>query len=104
MNYRLLFFATLLFALSSCKQSSTSNQNKTTMADTVGNAAFNKMLEQYYDDHLKFFPLEATAIGDDRYDDQLYADFTESYRGKLKSFFQQYPCLPVATVKALCFA
>src|SRR5438045_720330 len=90
MNLRLLCFGAILLAASSCKQSSSTNQNETKMAVTVANASFNKMLDQYYEDRLKLFPLEATSIGDDRYDDKLYADFTESYHSKLKSFFQQY--------------
>src|ERR1043165_7374416 len=90
MNFRLLWCVALLMVASSCKQSSSSTQTKTETADTVTNAGFNKMLDQYYEDRLKLFPLEATAIGDERYDNKLYADFTESYHAELKSFFQQY--------------
>lgn len=86
----LLTVTVITLALSSCKNISSSSQNTKMNTDTATNVSFNKMLEQYYEDHLKFFPLEATAIGDDRYDDRLYADFTESYHAKLKAFFQQY--------------
>lgn len=36
------------------------------------------------------FPLEATANGDNRNNDKLYADFTDSYREKIKTFLEKY--------------
>lgn len=79
----------IALTFSSCKRTS-SGQNDKMNADTAANVSFNKMLDQYYEDRLKFFPLEATAIGDARYDDRLYADFTEGYRAKLKAYYRQY--------------
>lgn len=35
------------------------------------NAALHQLFEDYYEDRLKLFPLEATAQGDPRYNDQL---------------------------------
>ncbi|MEP7317218.1 MAG: DUF885 domain-containing protein [Panacibacter sp.] len=48
------------------------------------------MLDQYYEETLQLFPLSATGVGDNRYNDLLYADFTESYRLKLKEFSDRY--------------
>lgn len=48
------------------------------------------MLDQYYEETLQLFPLSATGVGDNRYNDLLYADFTESYRIKLKEFSDRY--------------
>ncbi|PWT71178.1 MAG: DUF885 domain-containing protein [Bacteroidetes bacterium] len=48
------------------------------------------LLDNYFDDRMKFFPLEATQNGDHRYDDQLPVDFTDSYRAKLLAFFTSY--------------
>lgn len=48
-----------------------------------------KILDDYYEERLQFFPLEATAIADNRYNDQLPADISDSYREKLKAFYQK---------------
>jgi uncharacterized protein (DUF885 family) len=48
------------------------------------------LLEQYYNDRLQLLPLEATANGDPRYNNLLPADFTDSYRARLKDFFTRY--------------
>jgi len=44
----------------------------------------------YYEERLALFPLEATANGDNRYNDKLYADFTDSYRARLRAFYEKY--------------
>ncbi len=70
-----------LFA--SCKLSN-NNQNG---ADNKELAA---MLDKYYEERMQLFPVEATVNGDNRYNDKLYADFTDSYRKKLKDFYSNY--------------
>ena len=47
-------------------------------------------LENYYDERMELFPLEATYNGDPRYNHLLPADFTDSYRTRLKDFFIKY--------------
>ena len=54
------------------------------------NAAFDSLLHEYYEDRLKLYPLEATAIADERYNDQLPVDISDSYREKLKTFYSSY--------------
>jgi len=49
-----------------------------------------KLFEEYYQERMKLFPLEATQIGDSRYNDLLPAEFTDSYSEKLDSFFSNY--------------
>ncbi|TMI84418.1 MAG: DUF885 domain-containing protein [Bacteroidetes bacterium] len=44
----------------------------------------------YSEESLKFFPFNATSIGDNRYNDLLFEDFTDSYRNKLKEFYSRY--------------
>jgi len=46
--------------------------------------------DQYYEEYLKLFPVSATAIGDNRYNDQLPVTFTDSYNGKVKEFYTRY--------------
>ena len=50
----------------------------------------NQILDEYYEERLQYFPLEATQIADPRYNDKLPADISDSYREKLKSFFNKY--------------
>lgn len=51
---------------------------------------FSAMLENYYNERMQLFPLEATSNGDPRYNNLLPADFTDSYRAKVKAFFTGY--------------
>jgi uncharacterized protein (DUF885 family) len=48
------------------------------------------LFDQYYEEYLKLFPVTATAIGDNRYNDQLPVTFTDSYNSKLKEFYTRY--------------
>lgn len=82
----LLFFIisiVIIAAFAGCKLSS---ENQYHTANTELAALFDK----YYEERLQLFPLEATSVGDDRYNDKLYADFTDSYRKKLKDFYSRY--------------
>lgn len=55
---------------------------------------YNKQLDSlfnaYYDEQLKLAPALATINGDNRYNDLLPADFTDSYRKKYKDFLSHY--------------
>ena len=48
---------------------------------------FSQFLSDYYNGRMRLSPLEATLNGDSRYNDQLPADFADSYRDTLKSFY-----------------
>ncbi len=50
----------------------------------------NDLFERYYEERLKLFPLDATSIGDKRYNDLLPAAFTDSYRISLGDFYDRY--------------
>jgi uncharacterized protein (DUF885 family) len=65
------------------------NQTASTSAK-VSDAGLNKIFKEYYQERLALNPLEATSNGDNRYDDKLYADFTDSYREKLAAFYNKY--------------
>jgi uncharacterized protein (DUF885 family) len=80
MKYLLL---ALVITVTGCKLS---NTNPTKEKNTELAALF----ENYYEERLKLFPLEATAIGDVRYNNLLPIDFTDSYRDTLKAFFNKY--------------
>jgi uncharacterized protein (DUF885 family) len=75
--WSLIVVSTLAFT--ACKQPTGIPPNKELAA----------MLDQYYDDNLKFFPLQATVNGDNRYNDQLRVDFTNGFRDSLKIFYKK---------------
>ena len=75
----------IIAVMASCN--SNNNQAST---NKVANKDLATMLEKYYEERLQLFPLEATSNGDNRYNDKLYADFTDSYKAKLKAFYSNY--------------
>ncbi len=46
--------------------------------------------EKYYEERLSYYPMEATMFGNYKYNDKLYAQFTDSYKAKLKDFYARY--------------
>ncbi len=74
----------IIAVMASCN----SHQNATTTV--AANKDLATMLDKYYEERLQLFPLEATSNGDNRYNDKLYADFTDSYKAKLQAFFSNY--------------
>jgi uncharacterized protein (DUF885 family) len=48
------------------------------------------LFDRYYEDRLKLYPLEATQIGDTRYNDLLPVEFSAAYRDTLKGFYNKY--------------
>src|ERR1044072_7208536 len=71
--------AAVLFACNTKQESMKKDDNKE-LATLFAN---------YYEERLQLFPLDATSTGDNRYNDKMYADFTDSYRAKLKEFWQR---------------
>jgi uncharacterized protein (DUF885 family) len=77
----IILSAVLFFA--SCKLS---DQNQT----SADNTELSALLDKYYEERMELFPFEATFNGDNRFNDKWYVDFTDSYRGKLKAFYDRY--------------
>jgi len=80
---RLLYTLLPLLLLTACKLSN-NNQNK------ADNAELAALFQQYDNERMQLFPLESTTRGDSLYNDLLPADFTDSYRAKLKDFYNRY--------------
>ncbi len=75
------FFTSLAFALLlSCN----SNDQKQTPDN---NKELAKIMADYYNGRMELFPIEATWNGDTSHNDKFYADFTDSYRTKIKDFY-----------------
>jgi len=73
-----LLYLSLAFAFFACKKN---DQPSTELATIVGD---------YYEEQLKLNPGSATATGDNRYNDQLSIDFTDSHRALVKSVLEKY--------------
>ena len=80
---KIIFFAFALVSVSACKLSNT-NPGK------EDNKELATLFNNYYEQRLQLYPLEATAIGDTRYNNLLPVDFTDGYRDSLKKFYNQY--------------
>ncbi|MFZ6025339.1 MAG: DUF885 domain-containing protein [Bacteroidota bacterium] len=78
-----LFLGLGFFLLCSACQLSNSN---VTGEDNKELAVF---LNTYYEERLKFYPIEATINGDERYNDRLLIDFTDEHRLTLKNFYKE---------------
>ncbi|GEO09390.1 DUF885 domain-containing protein [Segetibacter aerophilus] len=77
----ILVFA--IITVTACKLSNTNPGNE-------GNKELSTLLNNYYEERLKLYPLEATGIGDARYNNLLPIEFTNSYRDTLKDFYNRY--------------
>ena len=81
-------------ALMSCSRSSAPDTQTGTAATTATPANDPKNLasvfDAYWEENAKLFPLDATAQGDNRYNDQLPNDQTAAFRQQLRQFYQKY--------------
>jgi uncharacterized protein (DUF885 family) len=75
-----IYLVLLLFSFAACQTKETKNEV----------ISLNKLLDNYYEERLQYFPMEATAIADNRYNDTLPVDISDSYREKLKGFYKKY--------------
>ncbi|WP_242917091.1 DUF885 domain-containing protein [Pontibacter liquoris] len=48
------------------------------------------LFRNYFEDRLKLFPLEATAIADNRYNDKLPNDISQAYKQQVRDFYRNY--------------
>ena len=48
------------------------------------------LFDRYYHERMKLLPIEATQNGDTLHNDQLYADFTDSYRAVMTDFYARH--------------
>ena len=49
-----------------------------------------RIVNEYYEERLRLYPLEATINGDGRYNDQLPVNFTDSYLDTVGAFYEKY--------------
>ena len=80
---KIFFIFAVVIGLTSCKLNSDNQQGEP-------NKELTALFDKYYEENLKLFPLSATFNGDNRYNDLLPVDFTDSYREKQIEFYTRY--------------
>jgi uncharacterized protein (DUF885 family) len=72
--------------------SCTNPQNKAAHSESENNESqeLKGLLHNYYEDRLKLFPIEATAIGDSRYNDLFPNSDSQAYLKELRQFYTNY--------------
>ena len=58
--------------------------------NSIDNKALNHLFDGYYEERLRLFPLEATFVGDNRYDDLLPNSAAASFRQAVHDFYSKY--------------
>ena len=59
-------------------------------SSTAESRKLNKLFEDYYEEHLRLFPLTATAIADSRYNDQLPNLIGNDHRARQRALYLKY--------------
>src|SRR5687767_13926922 len=78
--FRSIFIGVLITACTSEKEGKVTEMKK----------SFNDFLDAYYEERLTLYPMEATQIGDKRYNNLLPNDISEDFRSELNSFYSRY--------------
>lgn len=76
-----LFFVAFISLITSCGYNNPKNESPNNELKTLFNS--------YWEQRLKLYPLEATAIGDNRYNNLLPINISETYRDTLRAFYQK---------------
>lgn len=80
-----IYFAAFLVLLVGC-QSPVADQSKSSDL----NSTFSDMLADYHNERMALYPLEATAAGESKYNDQLPNFLSPEYRTLKRTFYQSY--------------
>jgi len=62
--------------------------NQEENSPTGRSAGLDSIFSNYWEGRMRLFPVEATATGDNRYNDQLPVTISEGYREKTRAFYQ----------------
>lgn len=57
---------------------------------SAGNVDADTLYAQYWEEHAQLFPLEATASGDNRYNDRMTITISESFRDSLRLWYNKF--------------
>src|SRR6266487_998719 len=65
-------------------------ETKISAQNATANNALHQLFDDYYEDRLKLFPLEATAAGDSRYNNILQNDGSQVFLKQVHDFYSKY--------------
>ncbi len=80
----MLAVCVLAISFQSCKQENTPGQTENE------NKELSTLLENYYQERLKLYPIDATFAGDERYNNILPNNLSDAYIAEAKAFYQKY--------------
>jgi uncharacterized protein (DUF885 family) len=86
MKKNIFALSLITILMTSCKM----DTNKTTKANNSMSAAFNTMLEEYYEEGLILNPLNATTAGDNRYNNSFPNTLSDAYIAQSKTYYNSY--------------
>lgn len=81
-------FAVILLLLLSALPTNQSAHAR--LATEMESKKLKEVLDGYFEERLRLFPLEATSVGDHRYDDQLADDISDAHRALQKALYTKY--------------
>ena len=81
---KLLFFFVVI-SIFACGQ-----KKATTTTQIADSQQIKQISENFYEDRSQLNPFEATAQGDERFNDQFPIEISETYRSKLRDFYKKY--------------
>jgi uncharacterized protein (DUF885 family) len=81
------FAAILLLLLSGLPTSQSAHELTATEMEST---KLKEVMDGYFEERLRLFPLEATSVGDHRYDDQLADDISDAHRAQQKALYTKY--------------
>jgi uncharacterized protein (DUF885 family) len=79
---KIIILSIVILSVTACTPGNTNSKKE-------DNKELATLFNNYYEQRLKLYPLEATAVGDTRYNHLLPVEFTDSYRDTLKNFYNQ---------------
>ncbi|MXV49576.1 DUF885 family protein [Pedobacter sp. HMF7647] len=85
---KILFLFSLAAMVTCCNN--VQNKSTGTANDAESDAKFNSLLSNYWETRSRLFPLDATQQGDNRYNNILPNDQTQSFRDSVAAFYQEY--------------
>ena len=80
---KILLISFLFVSAINCNQQSS-------ISTKMSNPGLNKMFDNYHEDRMQLYPVEATQNGDNRYNDKLPIYITESFKDTLDNFYTKY--------------
>jgi len=90
MKHAVPFFLVILALLTACSKPDSSVTDATADAQVPASEALSTLFDEYFEESLALNPLQATSIGDSRYNDRLANSISEDYREQALALAEKY--------------